>query len=50
MARRFSMRALILGLLLSAFAPPAFAQGGRAELNGTVQDQGKLVLPGVTVM
>ena len=42
-------RALILGLLLAAFAQPALGQGGRAELNGTVQDQGKLVLSGVTV-
>jgi hypothetical protein len=49
MVRRFSTGALILGLLLAAFAPPVFAQGGRAELAGTVLDQGKAVLPGVTI-
>ena len=49
MVRRVSTRALILGLVLAAFAPSAFAQGGTAELNGTVLDQGKAVLPGVTV-
>ena len=37
-------RAFILG------APsPALAQGGRAEINGTVTDAQKAVLPGVTV-
>ena len=35
-------------LLLGA-AAPAFAQGGRAEINGTVTDAQKAVLPGVTV-
>jgi carboxypeptidase family protein/TonB-dependent receptor-like protein len=35
-------------LLLGA-AAPAFAQGGRAEINGTVVDAQKAVLPGVTV-
>src|ERR1041384_4287143 len=35
-------------LLLGA-AAPAFAQGGRAEINGTVVDVQKAVLPGVTV-
>jgi hypothetical protein len=49
MVRRFSTRALIWIFLLVAFAPPAFAQGGRAELAGVVLDQGKAVLPGVTV-
>jgi hypothetical protein len=39
----------MLVLLLAASASPAVAQGGRAELNGTVLDQGKAVLPGVTV-
>ena len=48
MVRRFSTRALIMGFLLAVVAP-AFAQGGRAELAGTVLDQGKAVLPGVTV-
>ncbi len=36
-------------LLLAALASPAYAQGGRAELNGVITDQGKAVLPGVTV-
>ena len=35
---------LAMGLLAS----PAFAQGGRTEITGTVVDQGKAVLPGVT--
>jgi opacity protein-like surface antigen len=48
MVRRFSTRALMMGFLLAVVAP-AFAQGGRAELAGTVLDQGKAVLPGVTV-
>ncbi len=30
-------------------AAPSLAQGGRAELNGVVLDQGKAVLPGATV-
>ncbi len=30
-------------------AAPAFAQGGRADINGTVFDQNKAVLPGVTI-
>ena len=49
MVRRFSTHALILGFLLAAFAPLAFAQGGRAELGGIVLDQGKAVMPGVTI-
>src|SRR5262245_15355569 len=32
-----------------AVASPGFAQGGRAEINGTITDQGKAVLPGVNV-
>ena len=32
-----------------AAASPGFAQGGRAEINGTITDQGKAVLPGVNV-
>jgi hypothetical protein len=36
-------------LCLLTLASPAFAQGGRAEINGTVLDQEKAVLPGVTV-
>ena len=41
----FFRRFLMLGLLAS----PAFAQGGRSEITGTVVDQAKAVLPGVTV-
>ena len=36
-------------MVLLALAPSAFAQGGRSEINGTVLDAGKAVLPGVTV-
>ena len=49
MVRGVFSRVLVLGLLLAACPPPAFAQGGRAELAGVVLDQGKAVLPGVTV-
>ena len=42
--------AFLAGLLvLLAFAAPGLAQGGRSELNGTVLDPDKAVLPGVTV-
>ena len=42
--------ALVAGLMvLLALVPRAFAQGGRAEINGTVLDSGKAVLPGVSV-
>lgn len=36
-------------MVLLAAAPSAFAQGGRAEIGGTVVDIGKAVLPGVSV-
>src|SRR4026208_1669834 len=49
MVRGVSSRVLVLGLLLAACPPSAFAQGGRAEIAGVVLDQGKAVLPGVTV-
>jgi Carboxypeptidase regulatory-like domain/TonB dependent receptor-like, beta-barrel len=49
MVRRLSMEVLGSVLVIAAFASPAFAQGGRAELGGTVLDQAKAVLPGVTV-
>src|SRR6188474_3094557 len=49
MVRGVSSRVLLLGLLLAACPPSAFAQGGRAEIAGVVLDQGKAVLPGVTV-
>ena len=39
---------LVACTLLGA-AAPALAQGGRAEINGTVMDAQKAVLPGVTV-
>lgn len=42
--------AVLAGLIvLLAFATPALAQGGRSEINGTVVDSGKAVLPGVTI-
>ena len=48
MARRFS--ALVTGsICLLTLTSTAFAQGGRAEINGTVFDQEKAVLPGVTI-
>jgi len=50
MPRRLSfLRLLILAIALLLSSAPSFAQGGRAELNGTIVDQGKAVLPGVTV-
>jgi outer membrane receptor protein involved in Fe transport len=42
---RFLSALLTLGLLAS----PAFGQGGRTEITGTVLDQGKAVLPGVSI-
>ena len=42
--------AVLAGLIvLLAFAAPASAQGGRSEINGTVVDAGKALLPGVTI-
>jgi Carboxypeptidase regulatory-like domain len=49
MPRRLPTHALMLLLLLFPAASSVLAQGGRAELNGTVLDQAKAVLPGVTV-
>jgi outer membrane receptor protein involved in Fe transport len=49
MIRRCFPRILIVVQLLAAFTISTAAQGGRAELNGTVVDQAKAVLPGVTV-
>ena len=40
---------LVLSIFLLGAAAPALAQGGRAEINGTVSDAQKAVLPGVTV-
>ncbi len=48
MFQRFSVLPTTLLLTLS-LASSAFGQGGRAELNGTVFDQEKAVLPGVAV-
>jgi hypothetical protein len=45
----FFVHVLMCVLLSAVFAASALAQGGRAELNGTVMDQAKAVLPGVTV-
>ena len=42
--------AFLAGLIvLLAFAAPALAQGGRSEINGTVVDSEKAVLPGATI-
>lgn len=43
-------RRFFIGLfVLLAFTNPAFAQGGRADISGTIMDAGKAVLPGVNV-
>src|SRR5580765_5845902 len=47
MVRRYVF--LIGFFVVVAAASPGFAQGGRAEINGTITDQGKAVLPGVNV-
>ena len=42
--------ALLTGVMaMLAMAAPVFAQGGRSDINGTVFDADKAVLPGVTV-
>ena len=38
-----------LAIVIGCLASTAFAQGGNAVINGTVFDQAKAVLPGVTV-
>jgi outer membrane receptor protein involved in Fe transport len=48
MMRRLSTSCLLV-LLSVGIAVPAFPQAGTAELSGTILDQGKAVLPGVTV-
>jgi hypothetical protein len=45
----FSARTFALLTLLAMLSTNARAQGGRAELQGIVVDQGKAVLPGVTI-
>jgi hypothetical protein len=40
---------LAIAISIGLHATPAFAQGGTADINGTVFDQQKAVLPGVTV-
>jgi hypothetical protein len=49
MIQRSPTLVLSMVLQLAMFGSLAFAQGGRAELAGIVLDQGKAVLPGVTV-
>ena len=39
----------VLLALVCCVTPPVFAQGGRAEINGTVMDAQKAVLPGATI-
>ena len=46
--RSLARSAVVLLFLLSGVSP-AIAQGGRAEINGTIVDQSQAVLPGVTV-
>lgn len=40
---------LVVCVVVVGLATPLFAQGGRSDITGTVSDQGKAVLPGVTV-
>ena len=40
---------LAIACLILGASAPTFAQGGRAEINGTVVDAQKAVLPGATV-
>ena len=47
--RSLASRIAVFVLLICATAASSFAQGGRAEINGTVVDQSQAVLPGVTV-
>src|SRR5262245_52131571 len=49
MIRRCCLPLLGLVILSVSFVSSALAQGGRAELQGVVLDQGKAVLPGVLV-
>ena len=48
MVRRVS-ELLTGSLIVLAFAVPAIAQGGRAEINGSVIDAGNAVVPGATI-
>ena len=48
MRNRIGQVGSFVGFVLT-LATLAFAQGGNATINGTVFDQGKAVLPGVTV-
>ena len=40
---------MVLSCMILGASAPAFAQGGRSEINGTVVDAQKAVLPGATV-
>lgn len=42
-------RLVVCVVVVVGLATPLFAQGGRSDITGTVSDQGKAVLPGVTV-
>jgi carboxypeptidase family protein/TonB-dependent receptor-like protein len=46
---RRNISAILLTLVFAGLAPPAFAQAGRSEINGSIVDTGKAVLPGVTI-
>ena len=47
------MRCRLVGALVASlmvvFSQPGFAQGGRAEVTGTITDAAKAIMPGVTV-
>ena len=49
MLRRIAHVGVLAALLSTALPSAAWAQAGRAEIGGTVFDQAKAVLPGVTV-
>src|ERR687892_125575 len=49
MFQRISARVASCLLISLILASPSFGQGGRSEINGTVFDQAKAVLPGVTI-
>jgi hypothetical protein len=49
MCYRFSARLAFLAVLCLLLTSPAFGQAGRSEINGTIFDQAKAVLPGASI-
>lgn len=49
MQYRFPPRIVCFSILLLTLTTPVFGQAGRSEINGTIFDQAKAVLPGVTI-